>query len=41
MVCITPNPERLTGRLRAVLAAERMSVVAGEMLLPTRVRNGR
>ncbi|KAL7529733.1 hypothetical protein ACHAXR_003127, partial [Thalassiosira sp. AJA248-18] len=28
-----PNPERLTGRLRAVLAAERMSVVAGGMLL--------
>jgi len=28
-----PNPERLTGRLRAVLAAEHMSVVAGGMLL--------
>ncbi|KAL9183367.1 hypothetical protein ACHAXT_005154 [Thalassiosira profunda] len=28
-----PNPERLTGRLRAVLAAEKMSVVAGGMLL--------
>lgn len=28
-----PNPERLTSRLRAVLAAERMSVVAGGMLL--------
>lgn len=28
-----PNPERLTGRLRAVLASERMSVVAGGMLL--------
>ena len=28
-----PNPERLTGRLRAVLSAERMSVVAGGMLL--------
>ena len=28
-----PNPERLTGRLRAVLAAERMTVVAGGMLL--------
>lgn len=28
-----PNPERLTGRLRAVLSAERMSVVAGSMLL--------
>ncbi|KAL3801780.1 hypothetical protein HJC23_001176, partial [Cyclotella cryptica] len=28
-----PNPERLTARLRAVLAAENMSVVAGGMLL--------
>ncbi|KAL7501439.1 hypothetical protein ACHAWT_010408 [Skeletonema menzelii] len=28
-----PNPERLAGRLRAVLSAERMSVVAGGMLL--------
>lgn len=28
-----PNPERLTSRLRAVLAAENMSVVAGGMLL--------
>lgn len=28
-----PNPERLTGRLRAVLAAEHMSVIAGGMLL--------
>ncbi len=28
-----PNPERLIGRLRAVLSAERMSVVAGGMLL--------
>ena len=28
-----PNSERLTSRLRAVLAAERMSVVAGGMLL--------
>ncbi|KAL3810852.1 hypothetical protein ACHAXA_005852 [Cyclostephanos tholiformis] len=28
-----PDPERLTSRLRAVLSAERMSVVAGGMLL--------
>jgi len=28
-----PEPERLAGRLRAVLAAERMSVVSGGMLL--------
>ncbi|KAL7462418.1 hypothetical protein ACHAXS_002794, partial [Conticribra weissflogii] len=28
-----PNPERLTSRLNAVLAAENMSVVAGSMLL--------
>jgi len=28
-----PNPERLAGRLRAVLSAERMSVVSGGMLL--------
>lgn len=28
-----PNPERLTSRLRAILAAENMSVVAGGMLL--------
>ena len=28
-----PNPDRLAGRLRSVLAAERMSVVAGGMLL--------